>query len=167
MDNLITVAEYAKRTGVSTTAVYKKLSTSLKPFLTVVEGKKYIDITALEKAAQKGKNPAIKAEFESSSKEVPNGLEQRLKELEAENQRLQEELKEAKLTAERFFQLADQAQKLHHADQVRLIEAENHIKMLSERSENIEAAETSAVIESAAETAQKPQKRHWWSWFFE
>lgn len=43
----ITVSEYAAANGISKQAVYKQLKRNLKPFLIVIDGKKYIDIAAL------------------------------------------------------------------------------------------------------------------------
>ena len=48
MSKYLTVSEYAKLKGISTTAVYKKLNGSLKPFQTVVNGKKCLLSTVLE-----------------------------------------------------------------------------------------------------------------------
>ena len=39
---LITVAEYAKARGVTTAAVYKRLDKGLKPWVKVINGKKYM-----------------------------------------------------------------------------------------------------------------------------
>lgn len=46
-ENHITVSEYAAIKGISKQAVYKRLNNSLKQFLIVVDGKKYIDRAAL------------------------------------------------------------------------------------------------------------------------
>ena len=43
----ITVSQYAKIRGVSAQSVYKRLTTSLQPFLIVDNGKKYISVLAL------------------------------------------------------------------------------------------------------------------------
>lgn len=48
MNNYITIAEYAKIKGVSVQAVYKRLNTSLKPFVKQVENRKMLDIACLE-----------------------------------------------------------------------------------------------------------------------
>ena len=50
----ITISDYAKLKGVSTTAIYKRLSTSLKPFLIMVEGKKCLKIEVLEEDRSNG-----------------------------------------------------------------------------------------------------------------
>lgn len=47
-DELLTVAEVAKRCGKSKQAIYSRLSTSLQPFVQVLNGQKYLHINALE-----------------------------------------------------------------------------------------------------------------------
>lgn len=47
-DNYISVSQYAARKGISKQAVYKQLNNKLKPFLILVDGKRYIDCKALE-----------------------------------------------------------------------------------------------------------------------
>lgn len=46
-ENYITVSQYAAAKGITKQAVYKRLNNSLKQFLIVVDGKKYIDRAAL------------------------------------------------------------------------------------------------------------------------
>ena len=47
MGKKVTVKEFAGMAGVSEQSVYKRLTTSLKPYLTMVDNRKMIDITAL------------------------------------------------------------------------------------------------------------------------
>lgn len=49
----LTVAEYARIRGVSTTAVYKKLDRSLKPWVEVVNGRKCLKISILHEDGEK------------------------------------------------------------------------------------------------------------------
>lgn len=48
MKDYLTIKEYAELKGVSKTAVYKRLNTTLNPYLTVIDGKKHINRKALE-----------------------------------------------------------------------------------------------------------------------
>ena len=53
----LSVSEYAEIKGISKQAVYKQLNNKLKPFLIVVESKKYIDLAVLsEEETQKLNN---------------------------------------------------------------------------------------------------------------
>ena len=47
-DELLTVAEVAERCGKSKQAIYRRLSTSLQPFVQVLNGQKYLHINALK-----------------------------------------------------------------------------------------------------------------------
>ena len=53
MGKLVTVKEFAKMAGVSEQSVYKRLTTSLKPYSTKVENRKMIDISALSEVYNK------------------------------------------------------------------------------------------------------------------
>ena len=48
MENLLTIAEYSSLRGCSTTATYKRLETTLKPYVVVKNGMKYIKKEVLE-----------------------------------------------------------------------------------------------------------------------
>lgn len=47
-DELLTVAEVAERCGKSKQAIYSRMSTSIQPFVQVLNGKKYLHISVLE-----------------------------------------------------------------------------------------------------------------------
>jgi len=47
-DELLSVSDFAKRLNISVQAVYKQLNGKLKPYLTVVNGKKMLHIRALK-----------------------------------------------------------------------------------------------------------------------
>lgn len=47
-DELLSVSDFAKKLNISVQAVYKQLNGKLKPYLTIVNGKKMLQIQALE-----------------------------------------------------------------------------------------------------------------------
>lgn len=53
MGKKVTVKEFASMAGVSEQSVYKRLTTSLKPYLTMVDNRKMIDISALSEIYNK------------------------------------------------------------------------------------------------------------------
>lgn len=53
MGKKVTVKEFAKMAEVSEQSVYKRLTTSLKPYLTIVDNRKMIDISALSEIYHK------------------------------------------------------------------------------------------------------------------
>ena len=56
MGEYLTIAEYARLKGVSTSSVYKRLETSLRPWVEVVNGKKCLLSTVLDKNLKKVDN---------------------------------------------------------------------------------------------------------------
>ena len=44
----LTIKEFAEVAGVSSQSVYKRLNSTLKPYLSIKNGKKYLNIKALE-----------------------------------------------------------------------------------------------------------------------
>ncbi|MCQ2977530.1 MAG: hypothetical protein MJ232_05895 [archaeon] len=71
-ENLISVAEYAKQKGVTTTAIYKKFETSLKPYV-VKEGRRnWLKKEALEIVFQNEILGINNDKFETSLKEFEN-----------------------------------------------------------------------------------------------
>ena len=48
MDGLISIAEYAKQRNVSQQSVYKRLNTTLKPYVREIDGKKWLDPSVFE-----------------------------------------------------------------------------------------------------------------------
>ena len=47
-DELLTVQEFAEKAGVSVQAVYKRLNNSLNPYIQLIEGRKMLELRALE-----------------------------------------------------------------------------------------------------------------------
>lgn len=88
----ITIAEAAAIAGVSPQAIYKRLSTSLKPFVSTVEGKKVLLSAAIDILIQ----PTVEQPFNNVSTPVEQPLkaqEATLKLLEKTVEILQEQLK--------------------------------------------------------------------------
>ena len=137
MKEYLTIAEYAKIKGISTTAVYKRLKTSLQPFTTVVNGKKCLLSTVLELDEAGGLEP-----FETKVETVVNpvagavdsaiqALQDQLKEKDRQIERLQEEsaeLRRAGAEKDKFIQeqsaklslLLEQSQELQRNNQILL-----------------------------------------------
>lgn len=94
---LLTIAEFAEKVGVTPQAIYKRLKADLAPFLVIENGAKLLKVEALE--LYKDKQPVSKPNTELH--------------LEAEVERLKAELEaERKLNQELQTQLAAQSEKL-------------------------------------------------------
>lgn len=139
----ITIAEYAKARGVSTTAVYKRLDNSLKRWYRIVNGRKLLLSSVLEEEEETAHTAGYKSRLENQRnvtqtfEEVKTATENaviaelrtQIEHQQAENARLLEEIaaqreaikeKDAKIIefAGRFAELANQAQQLHAAEKV-------------------------------------------------
>lgn len=131
-ENLLTVSEYAAAVGISPQAVYKKLNNKLKPFLIVVDGKKYIDGAALEdgdnqrfKEVKQPFNqqfnnqnqPLLERQIEEKDKTIQSLLRQ-VESLQEQNGKLTELLSQSQ-------QLINQSQYLQAADKKLLVDGDN------------------------------------------
>ena len=128
----ITVAEYAKVRKVSTTAVYKRLETSLKPWYRVVDGKKLLLSSVLYEEKKNDYTTVVNNRSNTSNPDMTTVITMMQEEIarlqaQVDAQRATIQEKDAKLIefAERFAELANQAQQLHAAEKV--IEAKNTV----------------------------------------
>lgn len=69
-DELLTVAEFAKRAGVSKQAIYSRLDKGLKQFVQVVDGQKMLNIKALQQYNSKEVEQEIQSTFSSVEQEI-------------------------------------------------------------------------------------------------
>ena len=101
----LTIKEYAEIRGVSVSAVYKRLSTSLQPYVKTIEGKKVLKYQVLFDEGLKDYSTP------SSQTSSTSFLEEQLREKDKQIERLQEELR-------RLAELLEQANKLQENNQV-------------------------------------------------
>lgn len=133
MADYLTIAEYAKIKGISTTAVYKKLNGSLKPFTTVVNGKKCLLSTVLSIDDSESCKPFTTVDNPATGalETAINALRQQLEEKDRQIERLQEEsaeLRRAGAEKDKFIQeqsakitlLLEQSQELQRNNQILL-----------------------------------------------
>ena len=142
----ISISEYANLKGVSVSAVYKRLNTSLKPYLKMVDNKKMLKYQLLiDENLVKDSTPL---QLNSSTLLQPSStfLEEQLKAKDEQIKTLQEELKALRINAEekdKFIQkqteelteLLKQSNKLNENNQILLGMAQD-IKKLEESKQN-------------------------------
>lgn len=146
----ISIPEYARRRNVSAAAVYKRLDGTLKPFLKVIDGKKFLSVDALEfdgiQPVENGIQPPLKTQEhnrqEPGCQDIPqdgnsmawkalDALERQLAEKDRQISRLQEEaaeLRQAAADKDKFIQeqssrlalLLEQSQELQRNNQILL-----------------------------------------------
>lgn len=108
-EQYITVAEYAKRKGISKQAVYKQLNNKLKVFVNLVDGKKLIDIKALQDF-NSTKVEQLSTEVEQLSTEVEQPYLQ--KQIEEKDKVIQQLLEQITTLQEQNGRLTEQNGKL-------------------------------------------------------
>jgi len=124
-EKYITIAEYAKVRKVSTTAVYKRLETSLKPWYRVVDGKKLLLSSVLYEEKKNDYTTVVNNRSNTSNPDMTTVITMMQDEItrlqaQVDAQRATIQEKDAKLIefAEKFAELANQAQQLHAAEKV-------------------------------------------------
>ena len=138
----LTIKEYAEIRGVSVSAVYKRLSTSLQPYVETIEGKKVLKYQVL---FDEGLN-----DYSTPSNELPQPSstsfwEEQLREKDKQIERLQEELRRAAASADekdkyiqeqgrRLAELLEQSNKLQENNQVLIGLANDYKAKLEEGS---------------------------------
>ena len=125
MSEYISVKDYAMLKGISKSAVYKKLSTTLQPYVEVVEGKKMLKIQCLTESELK--------RYSTNSGKVfnPNStiLEEQLRAKDKQIESLQEQIKELNIAmatkdehimkqSTKLTQLIEQSNKLQENNQI-------------------------------------------------
>lgn len=135
----LTIKEYAEIRGVSVSAVYKRLSTSLQPYVKTIEGKKVLKYQVLFDEGLKDYSTP------SSQTSSTSFLEEQLREKDKQIERLQEELRRSAVSADekdkyiqeqgrRLAELLEQANKLQENNQVLIGLANDYKAKLEEGS---------------------------------
>lgn len=123
MSNYITVSEFSKRAGITKQAVYLQLNNKLKPYFKILNGKKMLDISALELYNNINNNQDFKSTNNQESKENQSTLNQEnqlIQVLQTTIETLREQLAEKdKVIIELTETIKIQAQSInaaHHAE---------------------------------------------------
>lgn len=115
----ISIKEYAKIRGCSTSAVYKRLSTTLQPYVEVVEGQKMLKIEVLEKdcinpsstppqpSSINPPQPSSTIETEEDKERLIKELEERIKDLKEYINKIEEKAKEDTIFLKEQIEIKD------------------------------------------------------------
>lgn len=157
----ISIAEFAERAGVSKQAVYQRLNKSLKAYVKAVDGKKSINIRALEDLYGKDSCSRLEQDIQGEFKGVEQGIDQEkeaqlintlIYTLQDELKSKDEQLREKDLQIKELHNLLDQQQKLTAMDRQRITELEDKLVNVPDQSAD-EAEETTTI-----------QKKWWQFW---
>ena len=124
-DEFISIADFAKRAGVSRTYIYKSLSTRLAPFYKQVDGQKMLNTSALSmfdvnNIVNKEVNKETGGDTLMSLVEI---LQEQQKTLKAELDIKNEQIKALNMQTSQQLQLIDQQQKLQAISEKKRLEA--------------------------------------------
>lgn len=124
-NELLTVAEFSKRAGVSKQAIYSRLDKGLKQFVQVVDGQKMLNIKALEQYSSQG----VEQEKQSTCSSVEQEQNSALELLKTTIDMLQKQLEEKDRTIHELTEAlkneqlqTSQAQALHGGSIKQLLE---------------------------------------------
>lgn len=132
----ISIAEFAEQAGVSKQAVYQRLNKSLKAYVKVVDGKKSIDIRALEDLYGKDGCSRLEQVFQGKIQGVEQGVEEEkegqlinklIDTLQEELKHKDEQLAEKDRQIKELHNLLDQQQQLAAMDRKKVIELEDQL----------------------------------------
>jgi chromosome segregation ATPase len=137
MDELLTVQQVAEHLKISRQAVYKKIDNEFKPYLHIVNGKKYLDKRAIGIFDEKYDN-----------QEFTNLLSKSLQLLTEQNEVLKAQLEQKdKQLEEKDKQISNLQKLIDQSQQLQAI-AENKIKLLEQKETPPEPVNGSPSIES-------------------
>lgn len=157
----ISIADFAERAGVSKQAVYQRLNKSLKAYVKVIDGKKSINIRALEDLYGKDDCSSVEQDIQGEFKGVEQGIEEEkegqlinklIDTLQEELKSKDEQIREKDLQIKELHNLLDQQQKLTAMDRQRITELEDKLVNVPDQSAD-EAEETTTI-----------QKKWWQFW---
>ncbi len=164
MSDYITLKEYAEIRGCSLPAVYKRLTTTLTPYLTVINGKIVLNIKVLEdEKLTRVNNPEITPNITINNPTSSNFFERQIEEKDKQNERLNkqiEELQESNKKKDDYIQ--EQGRKLTELLEQSNILLQNNQILLSDKTTETKE-EVTEVTPRAVDVEEQPQEKK--SWF--
>lgn len=119
------VKEFAKIVGTSPQAIYQRLGTSLKPYTSIVKGKKVINSKALIELYNISLEQDFKQEIKGSGNDVTIELLQKnLEFLQNQIEQKDKQLEQKDKLLDELSKALDQQQKLNAMDKQRILELE-------------------------------------------
>lgn len=158
-EEYISISEFAKRAGVSVQAVYKRLDKDIQPWLKELNGKKVLNIKALE--VFKGEKTSTEVESTEALMRMVSMLE---KELEIKNEQIREQSRQISELHDRLkesYLLIDHQQKLTAAGLLTTPSPE----LKTDETENAGEVDTEELTPTVDQMEPpKKKKKHWQFW---
>lgn len=137
MSEYISIKEFAKRSAITTQAVYQRLNKDLKKYLKVIDGKKMIDTMALNNFIHKDSKDIVakcNEEIDKANEQVDNQVANQFKEILKENvANLQSEQKVLQSAIEVFIKQLEEKDKQIKSLQEELNIQNEHVRKQSDR----------------------------------
>lgn len=156
-DEWIRVKEFSERAGISVQAVYKQLNKKLKPYLIVIDGKKMLNIKALEDVYGKTEQQETQPVKQEMNEKLLNQLIAQLEEKDRQINELH------RLLANTQMQLTES---LHT---VQMLEDKQKAEQQEEQKEqevDPDPTEDEEIKPVSTESTEKNEKKPWWKKFF-
>lgn len=164
MDEWISVKEFSERAGISVQAVYKQLNKKLKPYLTVMNGTKMLNIKALEevygKTEQQETQPVKQEMNEKLLNQLLNQLEEKDRQINEKDRQISEL---HRLLASKDMQLTEC---LHT---VQMLEDKQKAEQQEEQKEQEvepDPTEDEEIKPVSTDSTEKNEKKPWWKRIF-
>lgn len=158
-EEYISISEFAKRAGVSVQAVYKRLDKDIQPWLKELNGKKVLNIKALE--VFKGEKTSTEVESTEALMRMVSMLE---KELEIKNEQIREQSRQISELHDRLkesYLLIDHQQKITAAGLLTTPSPEPK----TDETENAGEVDTEELTPTVDQMEPpKKKKKHWQFW---
>ncbi len=173
----LTIKEFADLKGVSVSSVYKRLKTTLQPYVEEVEKKKVLNIKVLEYEGLKPLNEEVEevststpqpSSTPSSTLFLERQIEEKDKQIEFLNNQIKE-LQESNKKKDDYIQ--EQGRKMTELLEQSNILLKNNQILLSDKASDIKEKEVVEDIRSSAivdkeETEEQPEKKSWFKRIF-
>ena len=167
-DEYISIPEFAKRVGVTPQAIYKKLSTELSTELVMVDNRKMLKKSALERyglnQVDNQVEPVVKPvdnQVEPSNETVVM-LQKTISLLETQAETLQKQLEvKDRQIADMSKQIEELNERLKESHV--LIDQQQKLQVVSES--RLQLIEDKVTEPDPVEVAEESEKKHWWQIF--
>ena len=123
----LTIREYANLKGVSVQSIYQRLDHDLKPYLKLINGKKYLDREVLELDKEEEQEKA-KQETNKQSEELINILKSQIEILNGQLITKDEQIRDLNKRLEEMSQRLRESNQLNQNNQVLLLETHKNSK---------------------------------------
>lgn len=160
MDEWISVKEFSERAGISVQAVYKQLNKKLKPYLIVMDGKKMLNIKALEDVYGKTEQQETQPVKQEMNEKLLNQLIAQLEEKDRQINELH------RLLASKDMQLTECLHTVQMLEDRQKAEQQEEEEEQKEQEVEPDPTEDEEIKLVSTDSTEKNEKKPWWKRIF-